>query len=75
MDEKSENGFLNFLKALLPYVIIVVVVVLIRTFIITPVQVDGTSMYPTLDDKEIMLLKKYDKNFERFDVIVIKLNI
>lgn len=60
----------SLLRELLPYVIIVLVVVLIRTFIMTPVQVDGASMYPTLEDKEILILKKYDHSFERFDVIV-----
>ena len=48
----------NLFKELLPYVIIILVVVLIRTFIMTPVQVDGASMYPTLEDKEILILKK-----------------
>lgn len=60
----------NLFKELLPYVIIILVVVLIRTFIMTPVQVDGASMYPTLEDKEILILKKYDHSFKRFDVIV-----
>ena len=58
------------IKSLLPYIIIIVVVVLIRTFIITPVQVDGSSMYPTLEDREILLLKKYDKSYDRFDIVV-----
>ena len=60
----------NLFKELLPYVIIILVVVLIRTFIMTPVQVDGASMYPTFEDKEILFLKKYDHSFKRFDVIV-----
>ena len=60
----------NLFKELLPYVIIILVVVLIRTFIMTPVQVDGASMYPTLEDKEILILKKYDHSFKRFVVIV-----
>ena len=61
-------------KELLPYIIIVVVVVLIRTFIVTPVQVVGTSMVPTLSDKQILVLKKYDKEFDRFDIIVFNYN-
>lgn len=61
---------MKFLKEIIPYIIIVVVVVLIRTFIITPVQVDGESMYPTLDDNEILILKKYDKSYQRFDIVV-----
>ena len=62
------------LKATLPYIVIVIVVALIRTFIITPVQVDGMSMYPTLDHKEILILKKYDKSYDRFDIVVFNYN-
>lgn len=65
---------MKFLKEVIPYIVIIVVVVLIRTFIITPVQVDGNSMYPTLDDNEILILKKYDKSYERFDIVVFKYN-
>lgn len=64
----------KFIKELIPYVIIIVVVVLIRAFIITPVQVDGNSMYPTLKDNEILLLKKYDKKYKRFDIVVLNYN-
>ena len=58
---------MKYVKELLPYIIIILVVVLIRTFIITPVRVNGKSMDPTF---EIVLLKKYDKSFERFDIVV-----
>ena len=70
MEEAKEKKKKNIFLSLLPYVIIVLVVVLIRTFIVTPVQVDGSSMYPTLEDKEILILKKYDKSFKRFDIVV-----
>ncbi len=63
-----------FFKATLPYIIIVIVVALIRSFIITPVQVEGMSMYSTLNDKEILLLKKYDKSYKRFDIVVFNYN-
>lgn len=66
MAEKTNQ----FIKNVLPYIIIIIVVVTIRTFIVTPIQVDGQSMYSTLEDNEILLLKKYDKSYERFDVIV-----
>lgn len=65
---------MKFLKEVIPYVVIIVVVVLIRSFVITPVQVDGQSMYPTLDDNEILILKKYDKSYERFDIVVFDYN-
>lgn len=59
-------------KEILSYLIIILAVVLLRTFIITPVKVDGMSMWPTLSDKDVLLLKKYDKTIERFDVVVVK---
>ena len=55
------------IKEILSYVAIILVVILIRTFIATPVKVDGLSMYPTLNDKEILILKKFDKSIERFE--------
>jgi len=65
---------MKFLKEIIPYVIIIAVVLLVRTFIITPVQVDGDSMYPTLSDKQILILKKYDKSYKRFDIVVFDYN-
>lgn len=53
------------------YVAIILAVILIRTFIVTPIRVNGTSMYPTLDSGNFMILKKYDKDIERFDIVVI----
>lgn len=64
----------KFLKELLPYLIIIIVVVLIRSFIVTPVRVQGSSMFPTLHDGEILILKKYDQSYSRFDIVVLKHN-
>ncbi len=61
---------MKILKELLPYIIIILVVILIRTFIITPVRVSGDSMFDTLINGDILLLKKYDKSFERYDIVV-----
>ena len=65
---------MKFLKEIIPYIIVIVVAIIIRTFIVTPVQVDGESMYPTLYDNEILLLKKYDHSYERFDIVVFDYN-
>ncbi len=62
-------------KNLLGYVIVIVVVLLIKFFIVTPVRVNQTSMNNTLYDKDIMLLDKISyrfKDIERFDIVVIK---
>ena len=65
---------MKLIKELIPYVVIVFVVVLVRSFIITPVRVNGASMQSTLYDGDILLLEKYDTDYERFDVIVAKYN-
>lgn len=62
---------MEWIKRILPYVGIVIAVVVIRTFIITPVRVDGSSMYPTLKDKDIIMLKKYDKNYQYGDIVIL----
>lgn len=64
------------IKEISIYLLIIVMVILIRTFIITPVRVNGTSMDPTLKNGEIMILNKvkYNKNdIKRFDIVVIKM--
>ena len=64
-------------KDLYPYLIILVVVVLVRSFIITPAIVDGSSMVPTLQDGNVILLNKLDKRLNginRFDIVVIDYN-
>lgn len=65
----------KILKEVIPYIIILIIVVLIRTFIITPVTVVGDSMVPTLHNKELLLLSKISyklHDIERFDIVVIK---
>lgn len=65
---------MKLIKELMPYIVIFISVILIRTFIITPVIVSGSSMDDTLKDGEILILKKYDKNYERFDIVVFDYN-
>lgn len=60
----------KILKELVPYIVILIVVVLIRIFIVTPIIVDGDSMSPTLTDGEMMLLNKLG-SIERNDIVVI----
>ena len=58
----------------MPYIIIIVFVVIIRTFIITPVSVSGTSMVPTLENGDILLVYKLRYRLQgpkRFDIVTI----
>ncbi len=60
------------IKELIPYVIILIIVVLIRSYIVTPVIVSGTSMSPTLKGREVMILNKLDKKYTRYEIVVLK---
>lgn len=62
------------LKELMPYIIIVVVVVLVRSFIVTPGLVNGSSMEPTLHNNELVLINKIglNKGIDRYDIVVVK---
>ena len=65
----------NIIKEVLPYILILGVVILIRSFIITPVIVSGNSMKPNLHNGEVLLEKKIGYNsssIKRFDIVVIK---
>lgn len=70
----KKDNIIKFLKDIFPYVLIIILVVLIRTFIVTPAQVDGSSMKPTLNDNNLVILNKLDyrlNDIKRFDVVVV----
>ena len=57
------------------YVYIVLAVLIIRTYIVTPATVDGDSMNNTLLDGQIVILNKITYRFNdvnRFDIVVIE---
>lgn len=64
----------KIIKEIIPYIIILITVVIIRTYIVTPVEVVGSSMSPTLSDGEVLILSKIDyklNNINRYDIVVI----
>lgn len=66
--------FKKIIKENYSYILIIVVILLIRTYIVTPIRVNGTSMYPTLKQNEIMILNKIGlkSGIDRFDIVVVK---
>ena len=72
-NKKTEKKKNPWYIELIPYVIILVVVLLIRSFIFTPAVVDGPSMKPTLHNNEWLIVYKFTK-IDRNDVIVFKYN-
>ena len=73
MDENKKS----LVKEITQYALIIVLVVLIRVFIFTPIKVEQHSMYPTLNPKDVMILNKITlrvNEINRFDIVVAKLN-
>lgn len=64
----------KFIKELVPYIVIIMVVVIFRIWIATPVRVDGDSMNPTLENNQILILNKMNHKYKKNDIIVFKYN-
>lgn len=69
MKEKTKK----YIKEWIPYLIILLVVVLVRSFIATPIKVNGDSMYKTLNGTEFMILNKLGK-VNRYSIVVVHKN-
>jgi len=54
---------------LLPFIAIYIV---ITQFIIAPKEIAGNSMSPTLKNGDYILIKKYNNNYQRGDIIIFK---
>ena len=62
------------IKEVFPYIAIIVVVLFIKSYIVSPIQVKGDSMDPTLKDGDLMILNKLSYkvgDIKRFDIVVI----
>lgn len=62
-------------KEIFPYIAIILIVVLIKIFVFTPVIVNGDSMLDTLHNHDIMILDKLSmktKGIQRFDIVVVQ---
>jgi signal peptidase I len=70
------RGFLyNVFDVLLNVVIIVAVVAVIRTFVVSPFEVEGNSMIPTLENNQYIIINKFGYLIDspgRGDVVVFR---
>ena len=58
-----------------PYVLVILLILILKMFVVTTVKVNGSSMYPTLRDKDIMILNKIKYKYSdigRFDIVVVQ---
>ena len=73
MSDKAKG----ILRDYISYIVIIIAVILVKIYVVTPIKVNGPSMNDTLKDKDIMLLDEISYRFsdiERFDIVVIKHN-
>ena len=66
----------KWLKENLLFTILLLIIIIIRIFFYSPIRVNGSSMYPTLQDKEFMILNNIglQKGINRFDIVVVEAN-
>lgn len=65
------------IKEISSYALVILVVFLIKQYVVSPIRVNGESMYGTLHDQDIMILNKtiyHFKDIKRFDIVVVKTN-
>ena len=61
---------------LVPYIIVLIVIIIVKHFLFAPIVVNGDSMYPTLHNRDIMILDKISlktSKINRFDIVVVKI--
>ena len=66
---------MKIMKNILSYVVVIIIALLIKYFVFSPIRVNGRSMYPTLLDGDIMILNEigyYLNGVNRFDIVVVK---
>jgi signal peptidase I len=67
---KGKNEIWEWIKTLL---IALVLALLVRSFLLSPIVVEGASMEPTLQDQDYLVVSKLGEP-ERFDIIVFHAN-
>ena len=64
----------NMVKNILSYVLVIIIALIIKFFIFSPIKVNGTSMEPNLKDGDIMILNEIGyllNGVNRFDIVVV----
>ena len=67
----------KYLKEVISFLVIIVLVLLFKRYIMMPVKVSGASMRDTLWNRDIMLLSRFSNffgDYNRFDIVVVDNN-
>ena len=73
--QEEKKNYKKYIKEYLPFSLFVLFIILIRIFVCTPINVNGSSMSTTLKDGDIMILNKIGlriDGIDRFDIVVIQ---
>lgn len=68
----KQNINIYLMLNLILVTISLIIILLIRAFVIQPFYVSGSAMSPILNDKDYIIIKMFDKNYERGDIIIHK---
>ena len=66
--------FPEFVKGIIPYIGLIILILIFKSYIITPIRVRGNSMEPTLEEGDIMILDIIStkvSDLKRFDIVVV----
>lgn len=64
----------EFLRDFGKYIIIILIMILIFTFIVVFQPVAGNSMTPTLKEGDVLLVSKLSKNYQRNEIVSLRVN-
>ena len=70
-----KEKIIHYLKELLPYILVLIVILSIKKFAFGTILVNGNSMKDTLHNKDFMILDKMTYRFhkiKRFDIVVVQ---
>ena len=74
MSDIKQKNFKYYFNEYISYIIVIILVLLFKKFVVSPIKVNGNSMFKTLHDGDIMILNIIGYRFsdvERFDIVVV----
>lgn len=66
----KQNISIYLVMSLVVAVISLIIILPVRTFVVQPFYVAGSAMSPVLNNNDYVIIKMFDKNYERGDIIV-----
>lgn len=75
MQEKTKLKIKEIIKEYGVFIVVIILIIGIRLFVCSPINVNGSSMSNTLKDGDIMILNKIGmkvNGLKRFDIVVVR---